>query len=76
MEILSFIGPQELGIFLIIIPLLLIVPIIALVDILRNEKPLFAGYWENKFGKYGRICTGREPVGEAEIHTHLFKDKS
>ena len=37
MEILSFIGPQELGIFLIIIPLLLIVPIIALVDILRNE---------------------------------------
>lgn len=37
MEILSFIGSQELGIFLIIIPLLLIVPIIALVDILRNE---------------------------------------
>jgi len=42
------------------------------VDILRNEKPLFVGYWENKYGKYGRICTGREPVGEAEIHTPLF----
>lgn len=46
-----------------------------IVDILRNEKPIFAGYWENKFGKYGRICTGREPVGEAEIHSRFFNDK-
>lgn len=38
-----------------------------IVDILRNERPLFVGYWENKFGKYGRICTGKEPVGEGEI---------
>jgi len=38
-----------------------------IVDILRNEKPLFVGYWTNKFGKYGRICTGKEPVGEGEI---------
>jgi hypothetical protein len=47
-----------------------------IVDILRNEKPLFVGYWENKFGKYGRICTGREPVGEAEIPGHLFHHKT
>ena len=47
-----------------------------IVDILRNEKPLFVGYWENKFGKYGRICTGREPVGEAEIPGHLFHNKT
>ncbi len=47
-----------------------------IVDILRNEKPLFVGYWENKFGKYGRICTGREPVGETEIHAQLFHDKN
>lgn len=46
------------------------------VDILRNEKPLFVGYWENKFGKYGRICTGREPVGEAEIYPRFFQDKT
>jgi hypothetical protein len=46
------------------------------VDILRNEKPLFVGYWENKFGKYGRICTGREPVGEAEIYPSFFQDKT
>ena len=38
-----------------------------IVDILRNEKPLFVGYWANKFGKYGRICTGKEPVGEGEL---------
>ena len=47
-----------------------------IVDILRNEKPLFVGYCENKFGKYGRICTGREPVGEAEIPGHLFHNKT
>ena len=47
-----------------------------IVDILRNEKPLFVGYWENKFGKYGRICTGREPVGEAEIPGHLLHNKT
>ena len=47
-----------------------------IVDILRNEKPLFVGHWENKYGKYGRICTGREPVGEAEVHNQLFQDKS
>ncbi len=39
-----------------------------IVDVLRNEKPIFVGYWENKYGKYGRICTGKEPVGEGEIH--------
>lgn len=37
-----------------------------IVDILRNEKPLYIGYWENQHGKYGRICTGKEPVGEGE----------
>jgi hypothetical protein len=40
MEILGFIGPQELSIILIIIfivPVFLIIPIIALVDILKNE---------------------------------------
>lgn len=40
MEILGFIGPQELIIILIIIfivPVFLIIPIIALVDILKNE---------------------------------------
>ena len=40
-----------------------------IVDVLRNEKPIFVGYWENTYGKYGRICTGKEPVGEGEIHT-------
>lgn len=47
-----------------------------IVDILRNEKPIFVGYWENKHGKYGRICTGREPVGEAEIHLPKFYEKN
>lgn len=37
MQILGFIGPQELFIFILIIPVFLIIPIIALVDILRNE---------------------------------------
>jgi uncharacterized protein YneF (UPF0154 family) len=37
MEILSFIGPQEIIVILLIIPVFLIIPIIALVDILRNE---------------------------------------
>lgn len=36
-------------------------------DVLRNEKPVFIGYWENEFGKYGRIYTGKEMVGEGEI---------
>ena len=43
-----------------------------MVDVLRNEKPIFVGYWENKYGKYGRICTGKEPVGEGEIHTPVL----
>ena len=47
-----------------------------IVDILRNEKPLFLGYWENKYGKYGRICTGKEPVGEGEIPIPTFKTKT
>ena len=46
-----------------------------IVDILRNEKPLFLGYWENKYGKYGRICTGKEPVGEGEIAIPTFTTK-
>jgi hypothetical protein len=37
METLGFIGPQEIIIVLLIIPFFLILPIIALVDILRNE---------------------------------------
>jgi len=45
-----------------------------IVDILRNEKPLYIGYWENQHGRYGRICTGKEPVGEGEIHMPLFPD--
>lgn len=36
-------------------------------DVLRNEKPVFIGYWENEYGKYGRIYTGKEMVGEGEI---------
>ena len=36
-------------------------------DVLRNEKPVYIGYWENKYGKYGRIYTGMEGVGEGEI---------
>ena len=35
-------------------------------DVLRNEGPVYIGYWENEFGKYGRIYTGRESVGEGE----------
>ncbi len=35
-------------------------------DVLRNEGPVFMGYWQNEFGKYGRIYTGRESVGEGE----------
>jgi hypothetical protein len=46
------------------------------VDILRNEKPIYIGYWENQYGKYGRICTGEEPVGEGEIHTPLFPGRT
>ena len=37
------------------------------IDVLRNEKPVFIGYWENEFGKYGRIYTGKEIVGEGEL---------
>lgn len=40
MEILGFIGPQEIMVILIVIlivPVFLIIPIIALVDILKNE---------------------------------------
>lgn len=37
MEILGFIGPQEIIIVLLVIPVFLIIPIIALVDILKNE---------------------------------------
>jgi hypothetical protein len=37
MQILGFIGPQEIIIVLLIIPVFLIIPIIALVDILKNE---------------------------------------
>jgi hypothetical protein len=44
-----------------------------IVDILRNEKPLFVGYWENRYGKYGRICTGKEPVGEGEVHLPVLQ---
>ena len=38
-----------------------------IIDVLRNEKPVFIGYWENEFGKYGRIYTGKEDVGEGEM---------
>ena len=37
MEICGFIGPQEILIILIIVPVFLIVPIVALVDILKND---------------------------------------
>jgi len=47
-----------------------------IVDVLRNEKPIYIGYWENKYGRYGRICTGKEPVGEGEIHMPLFPDQA
>ena len=35
-------------------------------DVLRNEGPVFIGYWQNEYGKYGRIYTGNEMVGEGE----------
>lgn len=41
MEILGFIGPQEIIVILLIVPVFLIIPLIALVDILRND---FEGY--------------------------------
>lgn len=37
MQILGFIGPQELIVILLIVPIFLIIPIIALVDILKSE---------------------------------------
>ncbi len=37
MEICGFIGPQEIIIILIIVPVFLIIPIIALIDILKND---------------------------------------
>jgi hypothetical protein len=37
MNILSFIGPQEIIVILLVVPVFLIIPIIALVDVLRNE---------------------------------------
>ncbi len=37
MEICGFIGPQEIIIILIIVPVFLIIPIIALTDILKND---------------------------------------
>lgn len=43
-----------------------------IVDILRNEKPIYIGYWKNQYGKYGRLCTGKEPVGEGEVETPLI----
>ena len=47
-----------------------------IIDILRNEKPLFVGYWQNKFGQYGRIFTGKEPVGEGEFDPHYAVNQS
>jgi hypothetical protein len=47
-----------------------------IVDILRNEKPIYVGYWENKHGRYGRICTGKEPIGEGEIHIPHLPEES
>ncbi len=46
-----------------------------IVDILRNEKPIFLGHWQNKYGKFGRICTGKEPVGEGEFPISITKKK-
>lgn len=46
-----------------------------IIDVLRNEKPLFVGYWQNKFGQYGRICTGKEPVGEGEFSIPVNEDQ-
>ncbi len=37
MQILGFIGPQEIIIILLIVPIFLIIPIVALVDILKSE---------------------------------------
>lgn len=37
MNILSFIGPQELIVILFVVPVFLIIPIIALVDVLKSE---------------------------------------
>lgn len=37
MEILGFIGPQEIIVILLIIPIFLVLPLIALVDILKND---------------------------------------
>ncbi len=37
MNICGFIGPQEIIVILIVIPVFFILPIIALIDILRNE---------------------------------------
>lgn len=47
-----------------------------IVDVLRNEKPLYIGYWENQYGKYGRIYTGKEPVGEGEIQLPMYPGQS
>ena len=45
-----------------------------IVDVLRNEKPIYIGYWENQYGRYGRIYTGKEPVGEGEVQLPLYND--
>lgn len=37
MEILGIIGPQEIIVILLVVPVFLIIPIIALVDILKSE---------------------------------------
>ncbi|HSM48843.1 MAG TPA: PLD nuclease N-terminal domain-containing protein [Draconibacterium sp.] len=37
MNLLSFIGQQEIIVILLVVPVFLIIPIIALVDVLRNE---------------------------------------
>lgn len=37
MEILGIIGPQEIIVILLIVPVFLVIPIIALVDILKSE---------------------------------------
>ena len=36
-----------------------------ILDILRNEKPIYYSYYENS--KLGYIRTGKEPVGEGEM---------
>ena len=35
-------------------------------DVLRNEKPVFINYYEHN--RSGYIRTGSEPVGEGELH--------